>query len=153
MSIRDLAWDVGALAAALALGLAAGYVRGDSHGVDTTTTSMNKKVLTAQKDQATAEQNARQASDALANVKAQLATQQQLLLQANQRNAQAVKDRALLTTQLAAATRQRINQDRKTLHEHDCMALDSVPVCPVLAHRLFDQPAEAGSAGSAAADH
>ena len=153
MSIRDLAWDVGALAAALALGLGVGYVHGDSHGVDTATTSMNKKVLTAQRDEATAEQNAKQANGALAAVKAQLATQQQELVQASQRAAQALKDRQLLTAQLAAATRKRLNEDRKALHEKDCMALDSVPVCPVLAHRLFDQPAEAGSAGNPAAGH
>ena len=149
MSIRDLAWDVGALAATLALGLGIGYVRGDSHGVE----SMNPKVLAAQQAEIQAEQRARQAGDALGTVKAQLATQQQELMDARARAAQALKDRALLTTQLAAATRQRINQDRKTLHEHDCMALDSVPVCPVLAHRLFDQPAEASSSADAAASH
>lgn len=149
MSIRDLAWDVGALTAALALGLGVGYVRGDSHGVE----SMNPKMLAAQQAQAKAEQSAKQATEALATVRGQLASQQQELKEASARAAQALKDRAQLAAQLADATRERINQDRKALHENDCMALDSVPVCPVLAHRLFDQPAEAGSAGAAPASH
>lgn len=145
MSIRDLAWDVGALAAALALGVGVGYVRGDAHGM----AMMNAKVLAAQQAQARAERETTLSKDALAQVQATLAKQQADLQAASARAAQALKDRDALTQRLTAATRQRIDHDRKTLHENDCAALARLPVCPQLARRLFGQPIEAGAARAA----
>lgn len=142
MSIRDLAWDVGALAAALALGLGIGYVRGDAHGMAV----MNPKVLAAQQAQARAERETALSKDALGKVQATLAKQQADMQAASARAAQALKDRDALTQRLAAANRQRLDHDRKTLHENDCAALARLPVCPQLARRLFGAPAKTDAA-------
>lgn len=146
VSIRDLAWDVGALAAALALGIGVGYVRGDAHGV----ASMNPKVLAAQQAQARAESETALSKEALGKVQSQLDRQRQDLLAASERADRALKDRDALAKRLATATRHRIDQDRKTLHEHDCTALARMPVCPELARRLFGAPAPADAARAAA---
>ena len=144
MSIRDLAWDVAALVAAVGIGIGYGYVRGDSHGI----ASMNTKVLAAQQAQASAERESTLSKEALGQVQAQLAKQRQDMQAASARAAQAIKDRDALARKLAIATRQRIDNDQKILHEKDCAPLDRLPVCPQLARRLFGQPAEAGSAGA-----
>jgi len=146
MSIRDLAWDVGALAAALALGLGIGYVRGDAHGYAHGMAVMNPKVLAAQQAQARAEGETALSKDALGKVKAKLAKQQADMQAASARAAQALKDRDALTQRLAAANRQRLDHDRKTLHENDCAALARLPVCPQLARRLFGAPAKTDAA-------
>lgn len=148
MSIRDLAWDVGALIAALVIGVGVGYVRGDAHGVE----SMNLKVLSAQQAKAQAENETAASKEALVQVQGKLVQQRQDMQAASARAADALKARDGLATQLATETRQRIDHDRKTLHEHDCAALDHLPVCPRLARRLFGQPVQ-GATGAAPAGH
>lgn len=148
MSLRDLVLDVVTLVAAAGIGFGLGYGHGEAHGV----LQMNTKVLNAQQAQSSAQRAAADAQNALAQVRAQLATQQAALQAASDRAAQALRDRATLQAQLTQSTRARIHQDQEDLHETDCAALARLPVCPVLAHRLFAVPAQADS-GTGAASH
>lgn len=148
MSLRDVVIDLAVVAAVASTGFGLGNGHGYARGV----AAMNPKVLAAQQAQANAQRQASQDTQALVQVQTQLNAQKAALEQASARAAQALEARQTLATQLAAATRQRLNDDRKTLHENDCMALERVPVCPQLAHRLFGQPA-APSAADAALGH
>lgn len=144
MSLKDLAWDVGALAAVFAIGVGVGYVRGDHVG----TADMLTKVTAAQKAQSLAEGQARNSDSALAQIKDRLAAQKEQADHLRLIAAAALDQRDAARDRLAHLTKQRIAAVENLAHESpDCRALDRLPVCPAIAQRLF-QP---GSAPRAAA--
>lgn len=134
MSLKDLAWDVGALAAVFAIGVGVGYVRGDHVG----TADMLTKVTAAQKAQSLAEGQARNSDTALAQIKDRLAAQKEEADHLRHIAEAALDQRDATRDQLAKLTKQRIAAVEKLAHESpDCRALDHLPVCPAIAERLF----------------
>lgn len=143
MSLKDLAWDVGALAAALAVGIGLGYVRGDRAG----TADMLGKVTAAQNAQARAEGQARNSDTALRQITDRLDAQKADAERLRRLAEIALDQRDAARAQLDKLTKQRIAAVEKLAHEdRDCRALDRLPVCPAIAQRLFRQ----GGATSAA---
>lgn len=150
MSVKDLAEDVGILLIVGAIAFGAGVVRGDSHA----TQRMNDKVTTAQAAKQQADQQAHAANAALADISNRLALQKAELDALRTATRAALDQRDDAQRALAKLTQQRIRAVENLAHEDpDCRALDRMPLCPAIAHRLFRQgtAADAGAAGGAGA--
>lgn len=150
MSIKTVAIDIGILLLVASVAGGAGYLRGHDAGVD----KGNAKVLDAQ--QATSDERARTnvAVQALRELHARLDAQKRDLQAQQAVAAAALAARDAAQTQLAQATRDRIAADRKAAHEDpSCSDLEHLPVCPVLARRLWPGAPQAGAAAAAAASH
>lgn len=143
MSLRDLVFDVGLLAAVAGAAFGGGYLRGAA----VTMRGDNARVLAAQ-------QGEQAAKDTLGKLQAQLAEQAKDVSSARQQAQQALDARDTAQAQLAAAQQRQQILDKATLHEDpDCAALVRMPVCPALSRRLFGEPAQAGSAAGTDAGH
>ncbi|MCP1375373.1 hypothetical protein [Dyella lutea] len=150
MSVKDLAEDVGILLIVGAIAFGAGVVRGDSLG----TGRMTDKVNTAQAAKQAADQQARAATGALADISNRLALQKAELDAMRTAAKAALDQRDAAQRALEKLTRQRIAAVEKLAHEdQDCRALERMPLCPAIAHRLFqpDAAADAGATGGAGA--
>lgn len=147
MTIKSVAIDIGILLAVAAAAGGAGYVRGHVDGVQ----SSNRLVVAAQRDQLAERERTNVAVTALDDLKRRLDIQKQTLLGA-QAAARVALDALVATKkQLDDATRQRIAAERKAAHESpDCSNLEHLPVCPVLARRLFSAPPPAQPAAAGA---
>lgn len=150
MSLKSTLVDIGIAIAIAGIAFGGGFVRGESAGLK----SGNAQVLAAQKDTQTAQANTKSANDALTDIRNRLAAQKTDLLAAQQVAAAALAQRDATQTALAKATAQRIAADRKAAHESpDCSNLEHLPVCPVLAHRLFGDAQQAPAAAASTGHH
>lgn len=150
MSVKDLAEDVGILLIVGAIAFGAGVVRGDSLG----TRRMTDQVNTAQAAKQAADQQAHAANAALADISNRLALQKAELEAMRTATKAALDQRDAARLALDKLTQQRIRAVEKLAHEDpDCRALDRMPLCPAIAHRLFRQgtAADAGAPGGAGA--
>lgn len=142
MSIKNVAIDIGIVVAVATAAFGAGYVRGFPAGVR----SNNTLVLNAQQETANANVKTKAAVDGLDAIKQRLDVQRQTLLAAQQVARAALDQRDITQHKLDEAIAQRIHSNRKAAHESpDCAALEHLPVCPVLARRLFGPPGEANT--------
>lgn len=145
MTIKAVAIDIGILVLVAAAAAGVGYTRGNVDGV----AHDNALVLAAQQDTLTAQGNARTASASVLDLKARMAVEQQTLLDAQAMAKAALDQRDALAQQHADDARHAIAADRKAAHESpDCSDLERLPLCPVLAHRLFGDPPTAAPAGA-----
>lgn len=142
------------LAALLLIGAALewhGYGRGYDGGVAATQEAADKRVAQAQERerQATAERDA--TNQTLAAVRLALRENMRQLQIANFYADAAIAERAGLQQKLTAATAALKTALRKAAHDSpDCTDLARLPVCPVVAERLWGMsphPAAAGSSG------
>lgn len=145
------------LAALLVIGAALewhGYGRGYDSGVAATQADADKRVGQAQERerQAAAERDA--TNQTLADVKLALRESKRQLQIANYYADAAIAERAGLQQKLKAATAATKQALRKAAHDSpDCTDLARLPVCPVVAERLWGispHPAAASSSGGGA---
>ncbi|WP_424682935.1 hypothetical protein [Frateuria sp. YIM B11624] len=147
MSLKSVATEVASL---LVLGVAVGiscYAVGHANGIE----DSNGKVLAAQQLQQSERDRANAAVLALADLQNRFDIQKQIMLAAQAVARVALDELDATHQQLAAATAQRIANDRKAAHESpDCSDLEHLPVCPVLSRRLFGPAPQAKPAAGAA---
>lgn len=121
-----------------------GYMAGVAHEAGT----CSAELVAAKSGVKTAQDDARAARDALAEVQRKLDQQRDDMDRARQAAAIALDQRDAVQQQIATLTRQREAALRKTAHETPaCQDLARLPICPAVAVRLFG-PSDDASGGS-----